>query len=206
MIGHFLELVKNRLGPFRDKDLEEELLYADKAVDALERLADTFSPLASRGFKRRKRRSILEDQIRDCLTLHRGEIRSRRVQCSVPDSRTIVAVDPGELDAIILNLVTNAVYWLSDVPKENRHLKFRLTLTSNGERVHVSVDDTGPGIDQEDMEKVFWPGVTRKPNGIGMGLVVASELVSAYGGRMSTESPGEKQGGASFTFDLPLRK
>ena len=180
--GSFMELVKDRFGPFRDKYLEEEFRCADNAVSALERLADTFAPLASRSFRRRRRHSVLEDRIRGCLTLHRGEIERKHVQCRVPDSETTVAVDPGELDAIILNLVTNAVYWMGDVPKEKRKLEFRLALIGNGKRVRVSVRDTGPGLDKEDMEKVFWPGVTRKPGGIGMGLTVASELVGAYGG------------------------
>ncbi|SPD74421.1 GHKL domain protein [uncultured Desulfobacterium sp.] len=203
--GSFLDFIKNRFGPFKDKDIEEEFRCTDNAVNALERLADTFAPLASRGFRRRKRQSILEDQIRDCLALHRGEIEKKYVRCNVPDSITAVAVDPGELDAIILNLVTNAVYWMGDVPKENRELEFRLIPINNGERVRVWIHDTGPGLNEEDVEKVFWPGVTRKPGGIGMGLTVASELVAAYGGRMSTKHPGTK-GGASFAFDLPLRK
>ena len=50
---------------------------------------------------------------------------------------------------------------------------------------------------------MFWPGVTRKPDGIGMGLTVASELVDGRGGKMRTVVPGEL-GGATFEFDLPL--
>jgi C4-dicarboxylate-specific signal transduction histidine kinase len=203
--GSFLEIIKNRFAPFKDEDIEEEFRSTDNAVNALERLADTFAPLASRGFIRRKRQSVLEDEIRNCLMLDRGEIAKNHVQCCVPDSVTMVAVDPGELDAIILNLVTNAVYWMGNVPKEHRELDFRLTPISNGERVRVWVHDTGPGLNAEDVEKVFWPGVTRRPGGIGMGLTVASELVAAYGGRMSTKYPGTR-GGASFAFDLPLRK
>jgi len=90
--GSFMEFIKSRFGPFRDKEIEEEFRCTDSAVNTLERLADTFAPLASRGFKRRKRQSVLEDQIRDCLTLHRGEIERKRVQCRVPESETIVAV------------------------------------------------------------------------------------------------------------------
>lgn len=203
--GSFLKFFKNRFGPFEHKDVEQQYRCTDNAVNALERLADTFAPLASRAFRRRKRHSVLEDQINDCLALQRGEIERKHVRCRVPDSKTHVAVDPGELDAIILNLITNAVYWLGDVPKENRELEFRLTPISGGQRVRVWVHDTGPGLDADDVEKVFWPGVTRKPGGIGMGLTVASELVAAYGGRMSTKHPGTK-GGASFAFDLPLKK
>ena len=124
--------------------------------------------------------SVLEDQIRECLKLHQAEIRRNHVRYRVPDSETTVAVDPGELDAILLNLVTNAVYWIGDVPKDSRELEFRLMPINNGERIRIEVHDSGPGIGEDDKEKVFWPGVTRKPGGIGMGLTVASELVAAY--------------------------
>ena len=203
--GSFLDLVKDRFGPFKDKEVEEEIRTAENAVGALERLADNFAPLASRSFRRRRRHSILEDQIKECLALQRGEIERRNVQCYVPDTETVVAIDPGELDTIILNLVTNAVYWMGDVPRDNRRLEFRINTINNGERVRVSVHDSGPGVSLEDIEKVFWPGVTRKPGGIGMGLTVASELVAAYGGRLSTQHHGPT-GGASFAFDLPFRK
>lgn len=203
--GSFLEFIKTRFGPFKEKDIEDEYRCADNSVTALERLADTFAPLASRGFKRRKRESVLEEQIRECLEINRRELEKNQIRCSVPDSATRVAVDPGELDAIILNLVANAIYWLGDVPKDKRELEFRFVTISDGQRIRVWVHDTGPGIAPKDVERVFWPGVTRKPGGIGMGLTVASELVAAYGGRMSTKHPGTK-GGASFAFDLPLRK
>lgn len=204
-IGCFLEFIQNRFGPFKDKTLEEEFRSADRAVDTLERLADTFTPLANRHFKRRNRQSILENQINDCLTLHQGEIERNHVRCHLPNTQTKVAVDPGELDAIILNLITNAVYWMKEVPKDQRELKFSFMPINGGNRVLVDIQDTGPGLDKDDHQKVFWPGVTRKPDGIGMGLTVASELVAIYGGRMFTKDHGKK-GGASFAFDLPLQK
>jgi signal transduction histidine kinase len=202
--GSFLEFIKSRFGPFKDKEIEEEYQCADTAVDALERLADTFSPLASRAFRRRKRHSILEERIRECLSLQGGEIKRKGIKCHVPKSETHVAVDPGELDAILLNLINNAVYWLSQTSEEKRDIEFRLQPMKEGNRVRVWINDTGPGIHEDDVEKVFWPGVTRKPGGIGMGLTVASELVGEYGGNMSAKHPGIK-GGASFAFDLPLK-
>lgn len=204
-VGTFLDFVKSRFGPFKDKDLEDEYRLADRAVDALERLADTFSPLASRTFKRRKRDSVLEECIRECLSLQSGDLNRKGIKFYIPDSITHVFVDPGELDAIILNIITNSVYWLSQASRETRQIEFHLSKIPGGDRVQVWVHDTGPGIHDDDVEKIFWPGVTRKPGGIGMGLTVASELVAAYGGRMSVKHPGIK-GGASFSFDLPLKK
>ena len=203
--GSFLELIRNRFGPFKERDIENEYRRADTGVNALERLADTFSPLASRSFRRRKRHAVLEERIHECLDLQSGEVNRKGIKCHIPDSETHVSVDPGELDAILLNLINNATYWLSQVSKDEREIEFRLATINEGTRVRVWVHDTGPGIETDPVEKVFWPGVTGKPGGIGMGLTVASELVAEYGGRMAVKHPGTR-GGASFAFDLPLKK
>lgn len=201
-IGAMLRLTKKEFGPFSDQRTAARFERANDAVSALEKLADTFAPLASRNFRRGRRQSVLEERIRNCLALQEGEIRSKDIHCSLPKSNTAVAVDPGELDTIILNLVTNALYWLEKTPKGQRSLEFGIEIGESRERTTVYVHDTGPGIDDEDAAKVFWPGVTRRPDGIGMGLTIASELVAAYGGRMAVIHPGVI-GGASFEFDLP---
>ena len=204
-LGSALRLFRRSPALFLDKDDEEQVQAAQDAVDALEGLADTFAPLASRSFRRGQRNSVLEDRIKGCLAMHRRDIRSKGITTTIPDSQTAVGVDPGELDAIILNLITNATYWLGEVPRGKRKLDFVVEPITGGERVRVWVNDTGPGIDDEDIERVFWPGVTRKPGGIGMGLTVASELVEAYDGKMLTSHPGDL-GGASFAFDVPMLK
>ena len=205
IIGSFLEFVEERLESLKGKWMRNHS-RAVKAVDSLEHLSDTFLPLASRNFKRgRRRHSILEEHIRECVEIRKEIMRRQNIRCKMPKSRTSVAVDPGELDAIILNLLTNSEYWLSDSPENQREIEFRLNRINGGRRVRVSVHDTGPGIDDDDVEKIFWPGVTSKPDGIGMGLTVVSELVAAYGGNVLTIHPGER-GGASFIFDLPVRK
>jgi C4-dicarboxylate-specific signal transduction histidine kinase len=203
--GSFLTFVKNRFGPFKDKELAEEYDAAFKSVTAMERLADTFAPLASRGFRRRKRDSILEERIRSCLELEKKAIANREIRCDVPHGETRVAVDPGELDAILLNLITNALYWLGNVQNRKRILAFDAERFARGSRVRVWVHDNGPGIPEDDQEKILWPGFTRKPGGLGMGLTVASELVSEYGGNLAISQDGSL-GGASFIFDLPVKE
>ncbi len=205
IIGSFLKFVEKHFEPFKEK-WTKKYTRAVRAVDSLEHLSDTFLPLASRNFKRGKRlRSVLEEHIRECVEIRKEIMRKQNIKCKMPESETFVAVDPGELDAIILNLLANSEYWLSKSPEDDREIEFQLDWTNGGQRVCVSVHDTGPGIDDEDVEKIFWPGVTSKPDGIGMGLTVVSELVAAYGGDVLTIHPGER-GGASFVFDLPVRK
>ena len=205
-LGSVLRFMKGAVGMFPERSTLSRIQRANEAVDALESLADTFAPLANRNFRRRRQRLVLEDRIHACLLMNEADIREKGIQLCVPNSKTVVIGDPGELDTIILNLMINAFYWLGEVPKEKREIEFVLepVTTANGARVDVSIHDSGPGIDEEDLEKVFLPGVTRKPDGIGMGLNVASELVAVYGGEMKAARYPTKLGGASFTFDLPL--
>ena len=119
-------------------------------------------------------------------------------------AQTSVAIDSGELVAFLINLIDNALYWLSyNKPPKDRQIEVRHSLDNEHQRVKVEVHDNGPGVPDGDEERIFWPGVTRKLEGLGMGLTVASEIVAQHGGRMYLIKPG-KLGGASFGFDLPL--
>lgn len=205
IIGNFLKFARKHSESFKG-DWKVRLDRSDKAVESLEHLSDTFLPLASRSFRREKQRNcVLEERIANCVDIRKEIMNKLGIKCFVPESKTDVAVNPGELDAIILNLLTNAEYWLDSSPKDQREIEFHLDPIRRGRRIRISVHDTGVGIHKDDVEKVFWPGVTGKPDGIGMGLTVASELVAAYGGEMATVHPGQR-GGASFIFDLPAQK
>jgi len=204
-ISRFLRSTrKGRWTTERDREFESQLSLAEQSVQSLEKLADTFAPLASRGFKRGRRDSIAEESIARCVSLLDADISKGSVAISGPPStRTQVAVDPGELDAIVLNVLNNALYWVSKTDGEPK-LEIGIRKTHDGQRARVTISDSGPGVAEADAEKIFLPGVTRKPGGIGMGLTVAAELVSEYGGRLTLVQPG-KLDGATFTFDLPLK-
>ena len=204
-IGSFLRIVKRSLGMFPEENTLTKLQRASDSVNALENLADTFAPLANRNFTRRNQQLVLEDRILGCLQMNEPELREKEIKYDVPNTRTLVTADPGELDTIILNLIMNASFWLGEVPREARRIEFSLSpfAAAAGARVDVSIHDSGPGIDEDDLERVFLPGVTRKLDGIGMGLNVASELVAVYGGEMRTMRRPTPLGGASFAFDLP---
>jgi len=186
--------------------IEQKHRRASDAVSALDRLAETFAPLASRSFGRGRRTSILEDRIAGVLSVREADRRKLGIVTRFASgTKTTVALDPGELDAVLLNLVDNAIYWLGHVRTGKRALEIRLRRIERGTRVRVSIHDSGPGVAEENAERVFWPGVTTKPGGIGMGLTIASEIVDAYEGKMALQQPGELDGG-SFVFDLPVKQ
>lgn len=199
-VGEILHYLKNGF-----RKVKRELKLTKSAIRSLERLSDRFSPLASRAYRTKRRDCVLEDIIAECKGMRERQIEKLKIRVRiVTSSKHRVAIDPGELIAIILNLMDNSLYWLGVKKQKEKIIEFCIDFfKDNVERIYLKVSDNGPGIAPEDEEMVFWPGVTRKPEGLGMGLTVASELVEQYGGRMLLSQPGEL-GGATFGFDLPL--
>lgn len=107
--------------------------------------------------------------------------------------------DPVELQQVFVNLVSNA----ADAMRGQSGLRrITLEIVAEDTAVRVRVTDTGPGIADENIEKLFEPFFTTKDTGIGMGLQICRSAVEAMGGElMVTNKAG---GGACFSFDLPL--
>jgi signal transduction histidine kinase len=190
-IGRFLRTARgSEWMAEQDRELRDQLALAGDSVNSLEKLADTFAPLASRGFKRGRRDSILEESMSRCIALLGLENGRHNIRIDYPTStQTRVAVDPGELDAVVLNLLTNATHWAQEGSGKPR-IEIKVRRTLSGERVRVTINDSGPGVVLEDAQKIFLPGVTRKTGGIGMGLTVAAEIISEHGGQLGLEPRG----------------
>jgi GAF domain-containing protein len=110
------------------------------------------------------------------------------------------AGDPGQIQQVFLNLVTNAFQAMDE---SGGTLTVRSRLAAG--RLRIEVEDTGPGVPAEIRTRIFDPFFTTKPvgKGTGLGLSVAHGIISAHEGRIWVdESP---TGGARFVIDLPVR-
>jgi len=126
-----------------------------------------------------------------------GEEAKRRgidYRCDAATSPVIVT-DGDRVFQIVSNLVSNAFRWTPDGGRVS------LALAQSNGAVSVSVEDTGPGIKQQERERIFRPFWSRDGAGTGLGLAIARELAVALGGRIVLESePGE---GSRFDLVLP---
>jgi signal transduction histidine kinase len=71
-----------------------------------------------------------------------------------------------------------------------------------GNTIAVAVEDSGPGIDKDQLGDVFTAFVTTKQHGMGLGLAISRMIIDYHGGKLTAESDS-KYGGASFHFVLP---
>jgi len=114
-----------------------------------------------------------------------------------PDSPRVL-VDRVQIQQVMVNLLRNASEAMVSSPRRELTIS---TAGLNGSGVEVAVADTGPGIPEEVMSRLFKPFVTTKENGMGIGLAISHSIVEAHGGRLRmTPNQG---GGAVFRFNLP---
>jgi signal transduction histidine kinase len=119
----------------------------------------------------------------------------------IPADLSPVFVDPRQIEQVLGNLVTNAY---QAMPEGGRLTIETSEVSGKPPRsgwVSISITDTGCGIPEENMEKLFEPLFTTKSKGVGLGLATASSLVEANGGIIEVESEIGK--GSTFTVRLP---
>jgi signal transduction histidine kinase len=112
----------------------------------------------------------------------------------------IVEGDKVQLQQVILNLVMNAIEAMQ--PVRPRVLKVK-SEQSKLDMVHVSIEDTGTGIDPSNLNRVFSPLFTTKERGMGMGLSICHSIIESHNGRIWV-SPGVTKG-SIFQFELPAK-
>jgi len=111
--------------------------------------------------------------------------------------------DREQVEQILINLLNNAQQAMADLPSSDRSIVVRVQ-ANGGDAVTVIVDDTGPGIEVDRLEKVFESLYTTRAEGMGMGLAICQSIVNAHGGKIWAEN--RDTGGARIVFELPFAR
>ena len=165
----------------------------------LENIVENFLRLSSPSALDLERVEMLKLVTHVCELL-RPEAAAREIEvvASLAEGLPEVMVDPVRLTQALLNLVINA---MQAVERKGR---IEVSGTFAAETLTLSVSDSGPGIPPERLASIFDPYFTTKPEGSGLGLWIAQQIVTAHGGGLKAQNaPG---GGAVFAMSLPLRR
>jgi signal transduction histidine kinase len=145
----------------------------------------------------------LNDVVRETLALMQGEIGRRRVavRTELDPYLPSVVVDRVQVQQVVVNLIMNAAEAMDSVPEGNRILR---VTTRHGEPddVLLLVEDSGPGIDKEVIERIFDRFFTTKSKGMGIGLSICRSIIQAHGGRLWAAS--DSGSGSTFHVRLPV--
>ncbi|HET9716373.1 MAG TPA: ATP-binding protein [Pseudolabrys sp.] len=143
----------------------------------------------------------VNEVVHDVLKLSRGELRARNIDLRTNLAADLprVSADPIQLQEVLINLIMNAIEAMYSTPENLRVLA--IASKRDGERVIITVEDSGIGIDPKKAEQIFEAFFTTKPTGMGMGLAICRSIIAAHDGRLWA-SPGAS-GGTVFHAFLP---
>lgn len=150
--------------------------------------------------------------LNDIVLLQREAARSRNILFKLKLDPSIPPVqgDEGLLTRLFLNLVKNAG---ESIPREGEvvietRIASNYHMTGPGRRsspmVDIIISDTGCGIDQQEMDRIFTPYFTTKSKGSGLGLAISQKIIEDHNGLLKIESTPNQ--GTTVTISLPLRR
>jgi signal transduction histidine kinase len=147
----------------------------------------------------------LTEVIRDVLILVQSAMARHgiRQHGSLPPGLPLVLGDRVQLQQVVLNLVMNGIEAMAEISDRGRELSVRAQRhqLDDGPGVLVSVEDTGPGLAPESLDRVFEAFYTTKAKGLGMGLSISRSIVEAHGGRLWVSVNNGP--GLTFQFVVP---
>jgi len=144
----------------------------------------------------------INDGIQDVLALTTGVIRANDVTLRTDLAEYLHPVQGNrvQLQQVVLNLILNGIEAMSAVADRPRELTLA-TQEGQLKGVHVSVQDSGVGLEPQNLERIFDAFYTTKPDGMGMGLSISRSIIEAHDGRLwATANAGP---GTTFHFILP---
>ncbi len=196
-----------RQGAAEDPQIREELLAGmEDEVIRMQPLLDDLAQLHGQvlgTLELNREPTALSEWLPSVLLPWRAAVLEKgiRWQATIPAGLPTVDLDPGRMAQVVGNLLSNAIKY---TPADG---SVQVTAGAEQEKYWFRVADSGSGIVPEEQEKVFEPFFRstqqrRFPQGLGLGLTIARDLVEAHGGTLEVESDPEK--GSEFTARLPI--
>jgi PAS domain S-box-containing protein len=144
----------------------------------------------------------INELIQETIAIASNELETARVVVELEFAKQLplISAHRGQLQQVVLNIITNAADAMRTIDDRARVLRVR-SRCFDSNKVAVSVHDTGTGIDPKNINHVFDAFFTTKTNGMGMGLAICRSIVEAHGGNLSV-SPGMPHG-SIFHIVLP---
>jgi nitrogen fixation/metabolism regulation signal transduction histidine kinase len=142
----------------------------------------------------------MKDLVDRTLALYDGRMEGVALSVELPEELPLILMDSMQMRRVLINLIDNALEAMSS--QSERELRIRCELARDGTMARLTVEDTGPGILDEDRERLFTPYFSTRKDGTGLGLSIASRIVADHGGYIGVEPNYPR--GTRFVIELPV--
>ncbi len=185
----------------KDKDFDQIFERSTRTivneVGSLKRLVDEFSRFGKMP-EIKKMPMNIGSLINEALELYK-DYKGFNIKVLLPDDMPPVEIDGEQFKRVMINIFDNAFQAMGN--SGNIELKVHMDKSAN--RVFVDIADDGPGMKEDDKDKIFLPYFSTKKDGTGLGLAIANKIVMEHRGYIRVRDNNPK--GTIFTIELPIR-
>jgi signal transduction histidine kinase len=182
-----------------ESNITASISQIDAAAQIIRRMRD---------FLRRGRPSTSEFEVRDLvedsLLLVRPESLTASIQIEtfIEGELPPVHGDRGQLEQVILNLLRNSIEAIAYARQPDGYITVAAARSPGRSELEISVQDNGPGVAPEVVDRIFEPLTSSKEEGLGLGLSICESIVEAHAGKLWLERTGSD--GTEFRLSIPL--
>ncbi|NJD56403.1 MAG: HAMP domain-containing protein [Nitrospirae bacterium] len=169
-----------------------------REVESLKRLVDEFSRFGKMP-EIKKAPALLAPIIESAVNLYK-DYKGLKIHVSVKGDAVPVELDEEQFKRVLINIVDNAIQAMHNQGR----IDIMVQYDALSNRVYVNIADNGPGIREEDRERLFLPYFSTRKDGTGLGLAIASRVVTEHRGyiRVMDNEPS----GTIFSIELPIKE
>jgi two-component system nitrogen regulation sensor histidine kinase NtrY len=182
----------------KDADFDDVFERSTKTiiseVESLRGLVDVFSRYG-RMPEANKTTANLAELIDAATSLYKG-FKDIQIKVDIQKDMPLVNIDTEQFKRALINIIDNAVKAM------NNEGTVDISVKINENNVIIDIADTGPGIEDEEKEKLFIPYFSRRKDGTGLGLAIANKIVNDHGGRILVKD--NKPQGSIFSVEIPI--
>jgi len=182
-LAHLEDLLSGIGDKERSADISRAVVSVKGSLEQLVGLRNRLDP-RSAGKRGRSTTFPVEEEVQGNLLLFENLLAKQGIKVSVRAPRKdplVVHMPRAALGQILANLLDNSVYWLTRHHGDGRGGKIDIRVTRLKHGFALVFCDDGPGVDEADRERIFDPYFTTKPNGMGLGLYIARQVVERFG-------------------------
>jgi len=203
------EVLQSQIKDVKQQEMLEVTMRNAKRLQGLTNDILDVTKIEGRSLELNKEEFNLNDVLINAtndVTLGRDFLKNENLRLSYnPDWDILIQADKGRISQVISNLLSNAIKFSAQGTILVSVEKDKSSNNNNNKAVIVSVKDSGQGIDQSILPRLFTKFASKSYKGTGLGLFISKSIIEAHGGRIWGENNPDGSG-ATFSFSLPIKE
>ncbi len=199
--GFAKRLLKTLSLPQRGKSYLEKIIRETNRLEKMVKQMEDYILIPKPHFQMEKVEGVVEEAFQAISREAEENGISLHLETEAMEGDCNFFIDKGLIVKTLSNILQNSIEAISQIPKDLKKKVVKVTLFKTGDNIGISISDKGEGISKKNIDRIFEPFFSTRPDRVGLGLTFAKKVVEEHGGRIHVESRPKR--GTTVILSLP---